>query len=320
MKVKKRSRSALAVAALVAAILPSARAEEPSVRDLIALAPVLDSAEEGCRSLDIGGYIGDDKGPGPRLRFRALYRAPDRFSLLLSDPTDGTPLAFCSGRKIFVYDPVSPAVYYSENSGFRLEMNFKNENLNFQCNYLLWSHDRPRILLDLRSVLAGISDVARATNETPVGDVVKLGENKYKFSLKDTQMSETRFYVDLFNKCHYTSVAFVCDGRIDLCLDNIGFNVPIEDDLFAFPAKERLGRSLPPIKQVTAAIGLREVRDAASVVSRAGVVRAVVNRRGGTGPLKIPGLSDLEWDGIKANDKLYSKALRELIPPSLRAR
>ncbi len=64
------SRFTLIGAALAVFLLFPARAQDPSSRELTALAPVLDSSDGGCRSLDIGGWVGADKALGMKLTFR----------------------------------------------------------------------------------------------------------------------------------------------------------------------------------------------------------------------------------------------------------
>jgi hypothetical protein len=68
----RQSRVPLAGVALVLALLAPARAGEPTARELIALAPRLDSSDRDCRSLDIGGWVGTDQALAPKIRFRAL--------------------------------------------------------------------------------------------------------------------------------------------------------------------------------------------------------------------------------------------------------
>ncbi len=156
MGTRRLSRFPIAGATLVAALVATARAGEPSARELIALAPVIDSSDAGCRSLDVGGYLGGEKGTGPRLRFRALYQAPNQSSMLICDAVDGTPLAFCSGRKMLVYDPVGPTVYYSETAGFTLELTRTNTAFQFSYNFSLVTGSPHRILADFRSVIIGV--------------------------------------------------------------------------------------------------------------------------------------------------------------------
>ena len=64
------------------------------------------------------GTSGTKRVPGQYSGSARLYRAPNQSSMLICDAVDGTPLAFCSGRKMLVYDPVGPTVYYSEAAGF----------------------------------------------------------------------------------------------------------------------------------------------------------------------------------------------------------
>ena len=106
-------RFLIAGTAFVATLLHTARAGEPSVRELIALAPVLDSADRGCRSLDIGGWLGGDKALAPKLRFRALFRAPNQFSLLINGRASlcGLGSSRTTGRSLSVFTPgLSPTV------------------------------------------------------------------------------------------------------------------------------------------------------------------------------------------------------------------
>jgi hypothetical protein len=71
---------------------------------------------------DVGGWSGGNEALAPKLRFHALYRAPNQCSLLISAAADGMPLTFCTGRKMFVCDLVGPTVYDSEEAGFTLGM------------------------------------------------------------------------------------------------------------------------------------------------------------------------------------------------------
>jgi hypothetical protein len=55
------------------------------------------------------------------------------------------------------------------------------------------------------------------------------------------------------------------------------------------------------------------------VVARAAVVRSVVNKASRPGPINIPGLTGVDCYRVKENDNKFAKALRDLVPPSLRA-
>ena len=305
------------VAVAVVLLLAPARAGEPSARALIAIAPVLDSSDGNCQSLDVRGWLGSDAVLAPKLKFSTLYRAPNQFSLLISDAADGTPLAFCSGRKMFVYDPVGPTIYYSEDAGFALEMACTPTEVKFKLNYLLKSKSDQHILVDFRSVLA----FAGRDGEGPalVDEILKSNTSEFGFIRKVRDQPFLKINIDLTKTCPYTEAAFVRDGITYLCFDRLTLNDAPADETFAFPAKQRLTRLLPVI-DVTANKEIAAIPDMAAVVGRATLVRAVVNKAGPPGPVDIPGLSGVDWDRIRENDKKVANALRALVPPSLRAR
>jgi len=307
------SRSLLAAAALAAALLTPARAGEPSARELIALAPVLDSSDRACRSLDVGGYYGDDNDPGPRLRFRALYRAPHHFSLLLTDAADGTPLAFCSDRKMLVYDPVGPTLYYSENASFTLEMACTDGEIKVNWLCLLKSSRPHHIRVDLRSMLPGLPSEGQAADDGAFEDrVVKRNTRQFELIRNYEKKAYLTLDVNLAKECPYTAVTFVQGGTSFFRLDALALNGALGDEWFAFPAKERLARELP-LKDVTAVEDLAAIHSTAAAVGRACMVRWVFNKPGPPGPRDIPGLQGVDWDRVKRDDKKYANALRHLV-------
>jgi hypothetical protein len=305
-------------AALIAALPATARAGEPSARDLADLAPVLDSSDGRRRSLDVGGYFGEEKDPAaPRLKFRALYRAPDRSSFLISDAADGTPLIFCSGRKMFVYDPVGPVIFYSEDASFGVKFRRTADKLEFSYTFLLKRNNKENsISVDLRSVMTG--EWRDAEGGPSVDDIVATGGNTYRLSrsLNDGGMFYSR--LDLGRKFPYESAAFAFRGSVVLGLDRIALDGVLDDGAFSFPSKGRLTRKLP-VRDVTREEDPAKVLDIVSVATRAAVVRSVVNRSKSPEALKIPGLSGVDWDRVKENDEKLSKALKEFVPPSLQS-
>jgi hypothetical protein len=308
-------------AAFVMALLASAHADEPSARDLIELASVLDSADVGCWSLDVSGYIGSEKdATEPRLRFRALYRAPDRFSLLITDAADGTPLALCSGKKMLVYDPIGPTVYYSEAGGFILAATNTDNTFKFKCDYYFKYKKDDQILINLRSIT---SPERRDAEGWAFEDRV-FKRNACEFKLIRSHVeglheAQLAVNVDLTKACPYTAVGLAYDGDVVFRFDRLVLNEELRAEAFAFPTKEQLSRGLP-INDVTMDDGLLATLQTSMIVARASLARAFVNSARPPGPIDLPRLVGVDWNRVKENDRKYSKTLREILPPILRAK
>jgi hypothetical protein len=311
------SQFALACGVLSSALLAAARAGEPTLHVLADLAPVLDSSNAGCQSLDIGGRNVVDATVSPTLRFRALYRAPRDFSLLISGATDDIPLAFCSGRKALAYDPVGSIVYYSENARFTLEVAAARERGNFGYHYylILPRNKEPNgILVDLRS---WFSTSARAAESGLVQDkVVKRNASEFVLTRKFNNGYGLTFNVDLTQQCVYTAATVSCGDKAFLALDRLILNHRLEDEDFWFPTKRQLSRVVR-LKDVTSDIVHGD--DLNRALDRAMVIRAILNRPAATEPDHVSALPGVDWDRVRESDAKYAKALRDIVPPKLRA-
>jgi hypothetical protein len=315
MRPGRLSRLTLAGTALAVVLIAAARAEEPSSRELIALAPTLDSSDRDCQSLDFGGWFGADTALNRNLRFRALYRTPNQFSLFICDGVDGTPLAFCSGRKALFYDPVGPTVYYSENAGFHLAMAVLKNKLSFDFGLQLVGGPPDHFLVDFRSML---SLTGQAAVSGPFEDrVVKRNTSQFELVTNFDKSGYLKIDIDLSKKCPYTEAALVDEGVTVLRLDRIALNSALGDEPFTFPSKQRLTRALP-VKDVTTEKDAAALRDLSAVVGRGFFVRAVMNSNAPSRLITIPELQGLDLDRVRENDKKFARALQGLVPPRLR--
>jgi len=307
----------LAVSVTALALSGPARSEEPSPRELIALAPVLDSSGRACKSLEVGGWVGSDQAAAPKLTFHAFYRAPNQFSLLVSDAHDGTPLAYCSGKKMFVYDPVGPTLYYSEDAGFKLDLASNGvESMKFNVDYQLVTQRPDHILVDLRSVLSSKGWLVAGG---PAARDMVVKRNVAEFRLirgyEDTPVLTVN--IDQAKDCPYTEVTFACNGITYMCLDRLALNDSQNDEPFGFPSKHSLIQALP-VREVAAGGKSGDNGNISAVIERAAFARAVVNSASPPGPLDLPGPLLVNWDRVRENDKKYSKVLRGLVPRSRR--
>jgi hypothetical protein len=308
---------ALTSAIFAVAILAQAQAADPSARELIALSPILDSSDEAVRSLDVGGWFGCDEDLAPKLRFRALYRTPNQFSLLISD-AEGAPLAFCVGTKMFLYDPVGPTVYYSENASFTLQVACTLTGLKFKYNFLLNTKKPHRIFVDFRSVMLLFQGQSQKRGDSE-DRVVKRNASEFEL----IRFFENRPYltinIDLAKKCPYTEASVIHEGITYLRRDRLILNDRLGDELFVFPAKQLFTQGLP-VSNVREDADVASALNLTDVLTRASIVRAVVKKAGPSGPINIPGLSGVNWDRVRVNDKKFAKSLRLLVPASYRAR
>ena len=255
---------------------------------------------------------------GAEIEIPRSPQAPNQFSMLVSDPTDGTPIAFCSGRKVFIYDPVGPTVYYSEDAVFTINLTCTRTEFKFDFRYWTVPNGvRHRIFLDFPSVLLMGSEPS-AEGAAVLNAVATRGPNEFELirTFPGTRHSQT-FQVDLIRECPYAAAAFSYDGVTPLCFDRLILNHTLGDGNFSFPTKRRL-RGAVPVKDITADPERAKEVNWDYVFRRAAVVRGAINRAGPPGAPEIPGLA-LDWDRVRKNDKRYAKALRDLVPATLRA-
>jgi hypothetical protein len=295
---------------IVFSLTPPTLAQGPTSRELVASAPCVDSAHVETKSIDVCGLFGFKAGQwAPRTKFRALYRAPNDFSLIVTDAADDAPLLYCARGKMFLYDPVRPTVYYSESANFRVVLQTANESFNFYTDYRFSGKIPHRILLDFRSVLqASGGDLS---SERAMRD--SLG--RYRLLREYQNESRLDFTIDAMNKFSHASFRVDTNDDAELLLDPVILNRVVDDTWFAFPQKAVLERSLPAGCLVSAA-KLGDGPFLLDSLSRAIAVRMTANRQGPPGSPKPAPLADVDFVRVRENDKKLSRALRSLIPPT----
>ena len=322
MRTGNRSLILLAYATLTAAVASSGVAGEPSARELVALAPVIRSSDKNCKSIDISGFM--NKEGITDLKFRAVYRAPDRFALLLYDGLDGTPLLYCSDRNMFVYDPVGPSFLYSGYAGFQIDLLATVETFVFSIDGSVVRSKSSSISIDLQSILWGPGQNGLALMDQAVKDgvvrdeVVKRNEGSYKLVRHEEEGSTIRIDVRLNANPPYTAIDFAEGGapKPFLGIDKLAINGALKDEMFAFPEKDRLARTMT-VRDV-AGDGVLKSLGALALVTRAAVVRTAVNHPESRARIKHPELLGVDWERVKQNDKRFSKILKTLVPQGLR--
>jgi hypothetical protein len=309
MKPKRRSPGLLVAFLGLAVGGGSVSAGEPTAQELIQRTPVIDSRAGKHKSLAIGGTI---KHTGIiSLRFRATYEAPDRYSLVIRDGIDDTPLVLASDNRILVYDPVRPVVLYGESMSAQVCMLNEEDGLKFHLNWAWCRCEPSEIRLDIASLFDG-----------PSGKVAvsKVTEREYLLTStsKSKEGGSLKAYYDLgrSSPCRRFEMLEDPNGRPLLCLDEIAVDEGPVGAGFTLPARERLASKVairevhdddPILKSLsTTALMLRGVY--ARIAANQPKLRADVEQR-------LPELLHIDWDRVHENDRTYSQALREIVKP-----
>lgn len=291
---------------LISIVMTPVLAGEPSIEDLMGMAPVIQSSDERIQSIELGGYWKDDNG-NTMLRFCSLYRAPGKHALLIMDGTDGTPLSFASDRKLMVYDPINGYILYSsKDSSAKTWIRLENNIFTFSWPISIDSEKSSSINLDIKSMLEGSSKSV---------DMTKTGEGKYRLTRTSNGGNFYIFHIDTSMKQPFQKVELVMGntGKVRFCVDKIVVDGLLGDEVFEFPTKERLAEKIQ-VKEWSNE-GILQAIEGLGSFTRTFYVRAAANLpeyRDSPNLINLFGLAKIDWEEIKKNDKKYSQALKDL--------
>ena len=299
-----RTRSLLLLAIVGLAAAPPATAGEPSAADLIKLAPTITSADPKVRSIEMAGTM---RMEGLRVRFRAIYRAPDRYAILFADGSDGTPLVFIADRQMLVYDPIRPSVLFMKDGHFNMAVRQKGEKSMFHWEFGKSSHIKDEITFDAKSLF---DRPAVAEN------VVRDGDRTYRLFRTDEQGGTVVYSIDRAGKQPIESIrAFGKDGHeATLTIDRVVVDGPLKDEEFRFPDKTRLAENIDV--HDWPGDGLLETFGEVAVMMRAFQARKGANHPGLRHSIRFPGFRRIDWDEVRENDRKFSAVLKEFLPAS----
>jgi hypothetical protein len=272
----------------------------PTVHDLMKKVPVLRSADEKCRSLEV---IIRMKEPGEMdLKIRMIYRAPGQSAMLVCDGSDGTPLIYVVDRKMLLYDPVGPAVYRSNalRSFLLMQTERGRESLIFGMTN---DPKRGSIDFDIKSLLS-----EPATSE----EVVSTGGTTYRVTRSFGEGQQV-VHFDVSLPGPVTRVEEIAkEAKEPNSIWEFILNGELKDAEFTFPDEKRLAET----------IMVKELPANSLLATAGGIVaalRACDVRMGAHDPKNrdratIPGLPPIHWDQVEQNDAKYAQAMRDLIP------
>ncbi len=290
----------------ISLVATHALAGEPSVGDLIKLAPIIQSSDEKYRSIELGGYTQDDEG-NVVLRFRSIYRAPDRHSLLITDGGDGTPISFASDGKLLIYDPMKGCVFYSAKANAGTRIGVEDGSFRYAWPQLIETDEPGYLRLDVKSMLDGPSR----------GDeVVRTGEGTYRLTRTSNSGNCYVFSIDRSAKNPFQKIELVMGhtNKVRLCLDKIVIDEPLGDEQFAFPSKERVAEKIT-VKNWSGDHLLEAIKELGSI-TRVYYARMAVKQsevRDAPGLVNLYGLSKIDWEAIRENDRKFSQSIKDLV-------
>jgi hypothetical protein len=287
---------------LIAQTSPTATADEPSPRQLIELAPVISSSDKNYRSIELGGYLRQKGVSG--LTFRASYRAPDHYAVLIKDKADGTPLFFAMDRQMFLYDPVRSIVLWNADSNVRFSLVQEGDALKIHLGATTDRDEPSNVLLEVKSLLA-----SPFINEK----VVELGAKKYRLTRTTEKGNSLDFGIDLGCKQPYTNITITLKGSTEPCasINEIKVNSDLNEEQARFPKRDELAEKI----SVQDLPGCALARDGSglTLLMRACYARAAISQPAMREAFNLAANSAIEWNRVKESDQKVSHVLREAL-------
>ena len=288
---------ALALAALLAA-------EDPTPAELIALAPLVSSDDSTCRSLDVAGYV---RSPGRNLGFRASYRCPDHFTLVLSDGVDGTPLMIGIEDELYTYNYIDGSLLRLPRRRIQFSLGKGETDPMLRVRFLGAGTESPHLRVDLAGLID--MDVASASSK-------KVAPDRYQVTRKSARGSLQSIDFDLAQESRITKAIYYANNLYDLGvgLTRIRLNDPESASDLALLTPDRLRASL-------AVADLPPGRSTAGPLEIGHALRLLSDRKAIYEPSlqllkRYQGISAQEWGRIKARDLDVAPILRRLAGPS----
>jgi hypothetical protein len=285
-------------------------AGEPSPADLISLAPLLQSTDPQIRSLEVVGSL-KLKEAGV-VRFRALYKAPDHYSILISDALDQTPLVYVADRQLLFYDPIRSAVTYLKDCSQRLSLEDDGKSARIVLGFGPQGKKIPDVdflKLDARSVF----DV----RGNPEARVINEGEGRYRLFVNrndrttvcsfDTTKAQPFQSLKIFEKSGHEPA---------LSVDKVVVDGPLAKAEFQCPDRERLVKKIA-VHELAGGF----LADGAQMVmiSKAIQIRFEARHPGLRTKPNLPEYEHQPWKAIERHDLRYSAVLREMVPVDRRS-
>jgi len=285
--------------AFVALTQAMVKAMDPTADDLIRSSRSVSSNDPACRSIEMEGYIehGDVQlRAAVRFYWRAIYRAPNQFGLFLYHGNDRTPILVAAEGKAFIYDPTWPAALFFSGAVPRVEIRVTNDTL--KAGFCAGSEE-PEVTCDIKSFLWG--QQKDVTIDRNFNGTNRLSLTTLVGNYCVANFSESRPFI-----CSRLDVLMRDEVSPIFSISKIIVDGEIADKDFAFPTKEQLSKVIRV--QEMKIDGSDFLIDISSRVTLSIAVRSAIHD-----PKLRKNHQGIDWYQVEKNDKVYSKALRELV-------
>jgi hypothetical protein len=311
---RMRSVGLIVGIALAMTIGSTTRAGEPTAADLIGLVPVIQTTDPALKSLEIVGSM-TIKDAG-LVRFKAFYRAPDHYSILLSDSTDGTPLVYVADGQLLFYDPIRSSVSYLKDCSeqLRLESDGKLPRFVFEVGRTSKSADAKGGERDLFKLDAKSLFEAKTGTEQRVLDE---GNGRYRlFSTRGERTTVASFDTSKSQPIESLKVFEKNGSEPVLSVDKLVVDGPLAKNAFAFPDRKTLSRKIPVHELAGDFLpaGAEKILLAKSIQTR-----FAIKHPGVLEDLKPPDFAKQSWKVLQKRDKAASAVLRDFVPVDRRS-
>ena len=142
----------LAILAACMTTTPFSEGSEPTSEHLITLLPKIKSGIGGPRQILIRGSVLLKENP--EYEFLVIHSAPNHFTLFVSDPRDGVPIAYANDNECLVYSVVDNCIIYIRPSTFLFSLDFTRRKFVLEMELTKATTDS-RVRLDSSGLFEG---------------------------------------------------------------------------------------------------------------------------------------------------------------------
>jgi hypothetical protein len=237
-----------------------------------------------------------------------MYRDPDQYACCFVDRADGTPFIEFVNKQMIVYNAADSACAYMSDARFQFLLFVKEDKFSFKWGFL--RSEKPyNILVDVRSLYnqKGIRD-----------DVALIGDGTFRLTRTMEKGLSLVALIDPSLSCPFKQiqVSEVESSEPVLLIRELAVNDQVREFWPVFPAKARLADK---VKLVDGSkVGSVESNDSLQFVEKSFAARLAIRDKTWRDTYEKRYRVQVDWDKVEAQDRKISRAIRELLPDTLK--